>query len=82
MRVRVTPRSGKNEITGVREDGVVLIRVTAPPENGKANDAVCKLLATELGVPKSAVSVTRGQTARDKTVTVDGDPDLGHLLHH
>lgn len=71
VRVRVTPRSGKNEISGVREDGVILVRVTAPPEDGRANDAVCKLLANELGVPKSVVSVTRGQAGREKTVTID-----------
>lgn len=80
MRVRVTPRSGKNEISGVREDGVILVRVTAPPEDGRANDAVCKLLAKELGVPKSAVSVTRGQAAREKTVTITCEVDLDRWL--
>lgn len=80
LRVRVTPRSGKNELSGVRDDGVLLVRVTAPPEDGKANDALCKLLASELGVPKSSVSVTRGHTGREKTVSIPAAVDVGRLL--
>lgn len=82
LRVRVTPRSGRNEVAGVRDDGVLLVRVTAPPQDGKANDALCKLLAKELGVPKSAVSVTRGQASRDKTVTVDATVDSRRMPGH
>lgn len=48
------------------------VRVTAPPEDGKANAAVCKVIAKALGVPKSAVSVTRGETSRHKTVEIEG----------
>lgn len=48
------------------------VKVTAAPEGGKANAAVEKLLANRLGVPKSAVSVVRGQTARVKAVEFDG----------
>lgn len=80
LRVRVTPRSGKNELSGVRDDGVLLVRVAAPPEDGKANDALCKLLASELGVPKSSVSVTRGHTGREKTVSITAAVDVGRLL--
>ena len=50
----------------------MLLRVTAPPEDGKANAAVCKLLAKTLGVSKSAVSVTRGETSRHRTLEVVG----------
>lgn len=46
------------------------MRVTAPPEGGKANAAVCKVLAKALGVPKSRVRVVRGDTARHKSVEV------------
>lgn len=52
--------------------GELSVRVTAPPEDGKANAAVCKVLAKALGVPKSAVRVTRGETSRHKTVEVEG----------
>ena len=71
--VRLTPRAGRDAITGVR-DGVVQARVSAPPLDGKANDALCRLLAKALGVPRSRVSVVRGQTARNKVVRVDGLP--------
>jgi len=69
--VRVTPRSGKDSIES-GAGGVLLVRVTAPPDEGKANAAVCKVVANALGVPKSAVSVVRGHTARTKTLEVSG----------
>jgi uncharacterized protein YggU (UPF0235/DUF167 family) len=50
----------------------VLIRVTAPPVDGKANDALCRLVAKAAGVPPSRVSVVRGRSARDKVVRVEG----------
>lgn len=71
LAVRVTPRSSKNEIVGW-SDGSLHVRVTAPPDDGKANTAVCALVAGAIGVPKSAVSVTRGHAARMKTLSVDG----------
>lgn len=48
----------------------VQVRVTAPPDGGKANKAVCKLIAGTLGVPKSAVAVKRGETSRHKLIAV------------
>jgi uncharacterized protein len=71
LAVRLTPRGGRDAITGLRDDGTVLARVSAPPADGKANEALCRLLAKTLGVPRSAVSVVRGQTAREKLVRVD-----------
>jgi uncharacterized protein len=49
------------------------VRVSAVPDKGKANAAVAALLARALGVPKSAVSVVSGETARLKTIAVTGD---------
>ena len=71
LRVRVTPRAGRNEIAGER-DGVLLVRVTAPPEGGRANTAVCRLIAKELGIGSTRVSVVRGARSREKLVQVDG----------
>ena len=48
------------------------MRVTAPPVDGKANAVLCRLIAERAGVPPRAVTVVRGQTARDKVVRVDG----------
>lgn len=75
LAVYVTPKAGKNQVVGLRtsEDGLpeVSLRVTAPPDAGKANAAVCKLLSKELGIAKSAVGVKRGQTSRHKLLEVD-----------
>jgi uncharacterized protein (TIGR00251 family) len=67
--VRVQPRARRDEIAGERE-GVVLVRVTAPPVEGKANDAVRKLIAKRLGIAPSRVSVARGSSSRDKLLEV------------
>ncbi len=79
--VHVTPRSSRNEIAGWR-GGELLVRVTVPPEDGKANAAVCKLLAKALGVPRSAVHVARGEVSRHKQLQIDGveQPQLDDLL--
>jgi hypothetical protein len=69
--VRVQPRSSKDEIAGERE-GALIVRVTAPPVEGRANDAVRKLLAKRLGIAPSRVTVVRGASGRDKLVEIDG----------
>lgn len=69
--VRVTPRAGANKIEGERE-GRLLVRVTAAPEDGKANAAVCKLIAKRLRVGKTTVSVVSGETSREKTLEITG----------
>lgn len=66
--IRVTPRAAANAVGGER-DGALLVRVTAPPVEGKANDAVVALLAEALGVPRRAIRVERGATARTKRVS-------------
>lgn len=49
------------------------VRVTEAPDRGRANKAVCRLIARELGVPAGAVTVVAGQTGREKTVSAAGD---------
>ena len=58
----------------MRDDGTVLykIYVTAAPEDGKANDAVLKLLAKALGLPKSSFTMTCGHTSHDKVIKIKG----------
>lgn len=71
--VRVTPKSSSNRIKiELDESGAPIIRVyvTCVPEDGKANKAVLDLLAKELGVPKSSLSVLRGNTSREKTISI------------
>jgi uncharacterized protein (TIGR00251 family) len=67
--IRVTPRASANAVGGER-DGALLVRVSAPPVEGKANDAVVELLAEALNVPRSAVHLERGAAARSKRVSV------------
>jgi uncharacterized protein len=74
LQVRVQPRARRDEIAGERE-GRLLVRVTAPPVEGKANDAVRRLLAKRLGVAPGRVAVARGQTGRDKLIEVEGIDD-------
>ncbi|MDO8185957.1 DUF167 domain-containing protein [Conexibacter sp. JD483] len=79
LSVRLQPRAKRNEVVGTR-DGVLLVRVTAPPVDGKANAALCKLLAKELRVAPSTVAVIRGSSARDKLLRIDGI-ETSELLH-
>lgn len=69
--VRLRARAHKDELIGMR-DGVLQARVTAPPVDGKANRALCRLIAKRLRVAPSKVSVVRGEKSRDKLVRVEG----------
>jgi uncharacterized protein (TIGR00251 family) len=69
--VRLQPRASKNEVTGER-DGKVCVRVTAPPVDGKANQALIKLVAGRTGIARGRVSIVRGETSRDKLLEIDG----------
>jgi uncharacterized protein (TIGR00251 family) len=68
--VRVTPRSARDEVIGWR-DGALRVRLRAPPVEGKANEALRRLLAERLGVTASAVSIVSGDTGRLKRVRVE-----------
>ena len=69
--VRVQPRASRNAIEGVRE-GALVVRLTAPPAEGEANEALTGLLAAGLNVPKSAVRILSGARGRLKRVAVLG----------
>ena len=69
--VRVIPRARRDEI-GDERGGRLLIRLTAPPVDGAANAALCRLVARRARVPARRVSIVRGQTSRDKVVRVEG----------
>jgi uncharacterized protein (TIGR00251 family) len=72
LQVHVTPKSRVNEITVSRAERSVRIRVTAAPENGRANEAVLELLRERLGVPRDHLRVAGGATSRRKWIEVDG----------
>lgn len=76
--VRLQPGASRARVDGlaVLDDGatVLKVRVTEPPEDGKANAALVKLLARAWKLPKSAVSLVAGHSDRRKTLAVAGDP--------
>ncbi len=76
LTLRLTPKGGRDRIEGIVTDAdgrpAIKARVSAPPVDGAANKALLKLLAKELGVPKSAVRFHSGETARIKRLLVSG----------
>jgi len=70
LAVRVTPRSSRNRIEV--SEKAVRVWVTAAPTDHQANKAVCELLAEALDVPKSRVSIVRGDGSREKVIAVEG----------
>jgi uncharacterized protein (TIGR00251 family) len=71
LNVRLQPRAKRDEVVGERA-GAVVIRVTAPPVDGKANAALCTFVAKILKISSSRVTVVRGQTSRYKVLRVEG----------
>jgi uncharacterized protein len=71
LRLRVSPGSGRAEVVG-RHGDAWKVRVTAPPEHGRANDAVVRLVAETLCIPREAVTIVSGHGARDKIVELTG----------
>ena len=69
--VRVVPRASRNGIVGVHGDALK-VRVTAPPVEGRANEALIAFLAKRLGVRKSQVDIVAGATSRRKMIRVSG----------
>jgi hypothetical protein len=69
--VRVAPRASRNAIAGVHE-GALKVSLTAPPVEGAANEALRKLLAKALGVPKSNIEIIRGERGRNKVLRIRG----------
>ncbi|MGA2012634.1 MAG: DUF167 domain-containing protein [Solirubrobacteraceae bacterium] len=69
--VRLQAHAGRDELVEMRQ-GVLLARVSAPALEGRANRALCRLLAKQLGVAPSRVTVVRGLRSRDKLVEVEG----------
>jgi len=80
--VRLQPRASRNELVAIR-DGVLIARVTAPALEGRANRALCRMLAERLDVAPSRVVLARGERSREKLIEIDGieqaelEPRLG-----
>jgi len=71
IEVKVQPRSSRNQISGV-QDGVLKVKLTAPPVEGEANQALINFLARLLKVPRKNIVLIRGETARNKLIEIRG----------
>jgi uncharacterized protein (TIGR00251 family) len=68
--LKAIPKASKDEIAGVLGDGSLKVRTTAAPERGKANEAICAVLARELGVARRNVRIVRGGTSQTKQAEI------------
>jgi uncharacterized protein (TIGR00251 family) len=73
LRCKVQPRASKNELAGASGDELK-IKITAPPVDSAANNALVQFLARALGCPRSTVRIVRGETSRHKLVSITGMP--------
>jgi uncharacterized protein (TIGR00251 family) len=83
LTLRVTTNTSRNEIIGFT-DGVLQVRVAAPPVKGKANKELADFLSKALGVKKSSIFIVKGQTSRNKVIAIEGisrDEIIRRLLH-
>ena len=69
--VRAVPRASKNEIQGVHGNALK-VRLQAPPVEGKANQALIRVLSDALDIPRSQLSIASGETSRNKSVLITG----------
>ena len=79
LAIRVTPRARRNEISEILSDGTVKIRLTAPPVEGKANQALIDFLADVLEIPRARIEIVAGTIGKDKLVSIlDLDAETVH----
>jgi uncharacterized protein (TIGR00251 family) len=71
LRLRVSPGARRTELAGRHGDGWK-VRVSAPPERGRANDAVLDLLAETVELPRRSLSIVSGQNGREKVILMEG----------
>ncbi len=71
LNIRVQPRSSQNKICG-ETNGALKIKITAPPVEGEANQAIIKLLAQWLEIPRANISIAKGETSKNKLVDIIG----------
>ena len=70
IKIRVLPRSSKNEVVGEMADEVLKVKLTAPPIDGKANESLINLLSEHFDKPKNKIKIAAGTTSKNKTVEI------------
>ncbi len=85
LRIRLTPNARSETLGGRHEDvdGKTWLKasVRAVPENGNANKALVRLLATQLGIARTSIEITGGQTGRNKTLRLPATPEMIEMLN-
>lgn len=71
LRIKVIPRSSKNEIVGEMTSGAIKIKLTAAPVDGEANKKLIALLSKEWNIPKSGITIVKGEKGREKVIEID-----------
>jgi len=71
VEIHLQPGAKRNEVVSLR-DGVLWVRVTAPPLKGQANSALLTLVAELLAMPKNNIAIARGYASRHKVITIQG----------
>jgi len=74
IKVYLQPKSSKNEIVGPYRDAIK-VKVTSPPVEGKANEALIRFLAEEFRISPSSIKIIKGHHSREKTLRISGDVD-------
>ena len=72
LAIRVQPRSSRDEFIADPNADQLKVRITAPPVDSAANNALPKFIAKSLGIPPSATSLIRGEKSRNKTLLITG----------
>ena len=72
LKVKLIPRSSRNEVVGFMDDGTLKIKLTAPPVEGQANTAILKYLAGILRVPTGNIEIISGKTSHNKLISING----------
>ena len=84
LTVHLTPKASCNKIEGWAKDekgqDILRVKVTAVPEDGKANAALIKLLSKALGIPRSQISLVRGTTSRIKQFEIEGALEILNII--
>ena len=80
----MTPRAARTDIVGFDGEGRLLVRLAAPPVDGKANEMLIQLLAVTFGIPKRRVTLLRGERGRAKLIEVEGmhEDELKRLVEN
>jgi uncharacterized protein (TIGR00251 family) len=72
LEIKVEPRSSQKCVAGIMDNHIIKVKLTAPPVAGSANEQLIEVIAEELGVRKSQVSVIRGHSSKRKIVEIRG----------